>query len=469
MRETLRRIGSAIKRASEYPPIRNHAAALATMAPPKDFAGQLRAVYDDFIGRWRYVKDPAYKELLTNSPEAVWRLTMAGDGVGVGRGRGAGDCDCASVAIGAELASIGFKIRLGTTAPRRTGPGRLFGHVFIQAFVPKRGWVTVDPVLHPTQPFGATAKHSRIAWWDLNGNLLGYAGNVAGRLGDNEEDTMLQGPNIAEWPGYGFGGADDDFTNPIPDDWSTVGLSGWGWAPDGTSLVGMYGYIDGVALNGMMAEVDEDEDLGGGYVRTPMLTMAPDDFMHIQTYGRPYNGMIAMGDAGELYQYDGLGGFFKKLWGKIKRGVKKVAKKIGRGIKKVLKKSKFGRWLLKVGGKIKKIAMKIVKPLMKFIGKWAGKLAPIAAMIPGYGTAIAAALTAAGKIAKVMTKFGVSTKGKKGSVRGLKLKNPKKLPGFKKALVKDAKKMKKLKKQNPAKFKALLAKAKKMGRSKPRS
>lgn len=177
MRETLRRIGTAIRNASVYPPIRNHAAAIASLAPPKDFIRQLMFVYGDFIRRWRYVKDPVSRELVTNSPQAIWRLTMAGDGVGVGLGKGAGDCDCATVALGAQLESIGFKTRLATTAPPTHGPGSLFSHVFIQAFVPKLGWITVDPVLHPKQPFGATAQNSRIAYWDLDGNLIGFQGN----------------------------------------------------------------------------------------------------------------------------------------------------------------------------------------------------------------------------------------------------------------------------------------------------
>lgn len=468
MKETLRQIGSAIQRASVYPPIRNYAAAIASTAPPKDFLGQLRAVYDDFTRRWRYVKDPRSRELLTASPAAIWRLTMAGDGVGVGAGYGAGDCDCVATALGAVMEAIGFPVRLGTTAPPNARPGRIFGHVFIQAKCPKIGWITLDPVLYPKRPFGSTAYHSRIAYWDLKGNLLGYGGNVAGQLGDNnDEEDDMNGLSIDNWPGYGFGADDDPWesANPEPADWSTVGLQGWGWMPGGQSAVGMYGYIDGSMLGGMCAEVDEDEDLGAGYVRTPMLMFGEEDFQYIQQNGAPYPGMIALGDAGEIYQYDGLGGFFKKLFRKVKRGVKKVAKKIGRGIKKVLKKTKFGRWLIKIGGKIKKIAMKIVKPLAKFIGKWAGKLAPIAAMIPGYGTAIAAALTAAGRVAKVMNKFMAKTKKRKGSkVHGLKLKNPKKLASMQRAMQAEAKKMVQLRKRNPRQYQALLAKAKRMGR-----
>jgi len=460
MRETIRRIGSAIRNASTYPPIRNHAAALASQAPPKDFLGQLRIVYNDFIHRWRYVKDPSSKELLTNSPEAIWKLTIGGDGIGVGLGKGAGDCDCAATALGSLLSSIGFKVRLGTTAGLGTPPGRLFGHIFIQAESPQ-GWVTLDPVLHPKQPFGATAKHSRIAWWDLDGNSLGYKGNVSKTFKGAE-----MSPNIEEWQDYGFGGTDPDPNNE-PEEWSTVGLADWGWMTDPSSgrrisTISSLGFINGNELNGMLAEVDLEEYNGQALARTPMLELSLDDYAYVKQNGMPYDGMLALGDTGEVYTYDGtLGrGFFKKLFKKVKGAVKKVRKRIKKGIRKVLKKSKFGRMLLKVGGKIKAIAMKVVKPLMKFVGKWAGKLAPIAALVPGYGTAIAAGLAAAGKVAKLMTKYSVKTAGKKGSVRTLALKDPRALPAFQRELNSEAARMSLFAKQNPAKYKAMLARMK---------
>lgn len=463
MKETLRQIGAAIRRASVYPPIRNHAAALATTAGPKDFMGQLRAIYVDFIRRWRYVKDPATKELLTASPEAIWRLTMAGDGVGVGRGRGAGDCDCATTALGAMLEAVGFRTRLGTTADKKSPPGHLFGHVFIQAQVPGRGWVTVDPVLHPYRPFGATANNSRIAWWDLDGNMLGYRGNYIG-LGEAQEENMEM-LGIDQWTDYGLGGIGetDESGSSEPVEWSTIGLKNWGWmdTPQGKrSTVAMYDIIDGARLNGLCAEVDQNDDWGGGYARTPMLELALDDYAYIQENGRPYDGMMALGDTGEVYYYDGsLGrGFFRKLARRIKRKVKKVARRVKRGIRKVLKKSKFGRFLLKVGAKIKKIAMKVVRPLIKFVGKYAAKLAPIAALIPGFGPAVAGGLMVAGKVAKTMMKFGVKTTGKKGKVRNLALKDPKRLPAFQKALKAEATRMKAWGKRNPAKFKAMATK-----------
>lgn len=179
MLRTLKLIGNAIRNGSTYLPIRMHAAALATRAGPKDYLGQVKEVYDDATRRWRYVNDPFGAELLTYGPEAMARYVLALDNRGVGLGRGAGDCDCIAAAIGAELMSIGRPIRLGLTAPPMSLPGRRFSHVFSQAYVPKVGWVTVDPVLYPDQPFGAVTRHSRIAVFNLSGKLLGYAGNMA--------------------------------------------------------------------------------------------------------------------------------------------------------------------------------------------------------------------------------------------------------------------------------------------------
>lgn len=126
------------------------------------------------------MRDPIHKELLTTSPAAAAKYTLALDGVGVGRGLGAGDCDCVTVALGAELVSVGFPVRIATTAPPGSPPGQLFGHVFPQAHVQKIGWVTVDPVLHPHRRAFAIAPHSRIAFWSLDGVLLGYKGNARG-------------------------------------------------------------------------------------------------------------------------------------------------------------------------------------------------------------------------------------------------------------------------------------------------
>lgn len=179
-RKTVAQIGRAIRAGSIYPPIRNLAAKIATRARPKDFVGQLAHIHNDFLKRWRYVRDPVSRELITAGPKAIFRLVLAGDGIGLGEGLGGGDCDCATVALGAMLEGIGFPVRICTTADKWAPPGPLFGHVFIQAHVPKKGWITLDPVLFPKKGFGRITNYSRIATWDLSGRLISISGNYRG-------------------------------------------------------------------------------------------------------------------------------------------------------------------------------------------------------------------------------------------------------------------------------------------------
>ncbi|MDD5540317.1 MAG: hypothetical protein PHG61_06485, partial [Candidatus Marinimicrobia bacterium] len=178
--------------------------------------------------RWRYVRDPIHKEMVTVSPKAIAQYMLALDGVGVGLGKGAGDCDCVTVALGAELVATGFPVRIATTAGPGHPPGNLFGHVFPQAHVPSIGWVTVDPVLHPHREVFATAPHSRIAFWNLEGKLLGYEGNVQGLNGTELDgvksmygQTGFLGLPEGQWQdlsGFlGFGESDR-----TPDSWESV-------------------------------------------------------------------------------------------------------------------------------------------------------------------------------------------------------------------------------------------------------
>lgn len=172
---TIALIGKAIRDGSTYLPIRNYAATLAAKAPRKDFWGQLLNVWNDFLKRWRYVRDPHQTETVTTDPKALFNLVIGHNG-GSGQGMGVGDCDDATAAIGALLMSIGFPIRIATTAPPNA-PGLHFTHVFAQAKVPGRGWITVDPVLVPHKKnLGDIADHSRLAVWNLYGQLIASKG-----------------------------------------------------------------------------------------------------------------------------------------------------------------------------------------------------------------------------------------------------------------------------------------------------
>lgn len=171
---TIKLIGKAIRDGSSYLPLRNFAASIAAKAPRKNYLQQLNLVWKEFLRRWRYVRDPFQTETVTIHPRALFNLVIGHNG-GVGRGLGAGDCDDAAAALGALLMSIGFPIRIATIAPPGM-PGCGFTHVFIQAFVPQRGWINVDPVLVPNAGLGDIAPHGRMAVWDLKGKLIASRG-----------------------------------------------------------------------------------------------------------------------------------------------------------------------------------------------------------------------------------------------------------------------------------------------------
>jgi len=473
LRKTIELIGSAIEDGSVYPPIRMHAAGLASTAAPKDYLGQVKAIYDDFIKRWRYVKDPMASETVTTTGNAIYGLTLGGSAK-PGQ-RGYGDCDDATTAIGAQLAAIGMPVRIKTITGPKALPDQLFTHVYPEVHVPKVGWVSVDAVGHPQRGFGWTPPCRREATWSTSGQFIGARGHFPRHLatvlrrmrhrtrpaqkltGFNLEgiDTMNQNEAYPDLglQNYGLAGRVDD--GEELEDWAKVGLVGFG------AYASQMGILNGDRF-GFLMEFDEDDDEGGGVVRTKMLEMTPEDINIVRTFGKPRVGCLALGDDGDVYQWEEpeyvapgqVGGFFRKIFRKVKKKVKKVIKKVYKKVKKtarsLVKALPGGKYLLKLHDKIHKIAMKIVKPLAKFVGKFAKKLAPIAALIPGYGPAIAAGLYTAGKIANIMNKFNLKTdvKGKP------KFKSGKQAAAFKRSLEMAAKKEKAARRKKKAARKA---------------
>lgn len=447
MTQTIRIIGRAIRAGSKHLPTRNLAAAFATQAKPKDYLGQANAIYNGFLKRWRYVKDPLTRELVTASPDASFKLVMGGDGIGVGLGKGAGDCDCATVALGSLYESIGFPVRIATIAKPTAPPGKLMDHVYPEVNIPKLGWVTADPVIYPKGGFGDIPPASRKVVYTLEGNVVEYSGNLAGE-GQTRSETMIPQvwarPAMRTYSGYaglgvaegggdysaGFFGSEGDGIPLQP--WESVGLAGFGYlAPT----------MGDMGAGNIPVEVGPDQTMFyQGLARTPMIELAPPDYAYMANNKTGYDGMLGLGDDGEAYVYDGLGGFFKRLFKKIKRGVRKIGKRIRKvvkkvrggirkivkkgfsvvrkigsrirkGIRKVVKRLPGGKALIKIAGKIRKVAMKVVRPVSKVVGKWAGKLAPIARFIPGYGPAISAGLRVAGRVAKTFNRYDAMQRG----------------------------------------------------------
>lgn len=213
--------------------------------------------------------------------------------------------------------------------------------------------------------------------------------------------------------------------------WDEAVLPGFG------SYINQFGYMGNVEH--IEVEVlPEDFGADGTYV-TPMMEVSPDDYKYMEVVNTPYVGMRAISDLGDLYEYTEaappeLGGRLKRFFKKVGRGIKKGVKKVGSGIKKGFKslmhKTKFGKAILRIGSKIIEVSKKVILKLAKVVGKWATRLAPLAAMIPGYGPAIAGALLAAGAIANIILKVDGRVKkvnaivdGKAGVVEALELTN----------------------------------------------
>jgi hypothetical protein len=437
---TIKLIGQGIRDGSTFFPLRQYAAGLATTAGPKDYFGQVGAIFDDFTkNKWRYVKEPG--EIVATSGRAIWQ-NILGAAARTGQ-RGHGDCDDATAALGALFSAIGLPVQIVTSAP--VGAKTLFTHVYPRVHIPRVGWIAADAVGYPTQPLGWQPPALRRAIWDLDGKLIAVCPNSPAMQGlaGTDETEKKKGANMpTEYPDYGldrFGLAGTDAAEPLEFAGNYAPSEFGAYSP----VWGLHNIYDDTVL----AEVDDDDTDAMSYdgsplVRTRILEMDPRDYAMFQATGSPRMGAVALADDGTVYQWtqEGLGrGFFKKLFKRIKGAVKKVAKKVSGIAKKIIKKLPGGKYLLKIYGKIRAVAMKLVKPLMKFVGKYAKKLAPIAALIPGYGPAIAAALYTAGKIATVMQATGVMTDKKTGRP---KFKSPQHLVAFKKTLEKEAEKAK---------------------------
>lgn len=244
-------------------------------------------------------------------------------------------------------------------------------------------------------------------------------------------------PDLTHWQDYGMGGTGSEFYSARePEDWNNMlGLYRACGGQEYGAFAEKMGIMSGEGLN---LAVEVTPALYGNQIlaRTPMLELAPKDYRYMKTMRAPYSGMMALGDDGAVYEFDGTLGFFKRL----RKAFKKVGRKIRKGVRRIIKKIPGGKYLIKLGRKVWKIAKKFVKPLVKFVGKYAAKLAPVAALIPGFGPAVAAGLYTAGKVANMMQKVGATVKKVSGGPAKLVFPAGSAAKKFQKMLKKAAKK-----------------------------
>lgn len=101
---------------------------------PKDYLGEIKALFEWVQQNVRYTKD-AFRVEMLHSPRRMLELR-------------AGDCDDMSILLGAMLEAIGHPVRLVIVGPDRLRPG-LFTHIYLEVFHKGR-WIPLDATMpHP--------------------------------------------------------------------------------------------------------------------------------------------------------------------------------------------------------------------------------------------------------------------------------------------------------------------------------
>lgn len=114
--------------------------------PPKDYLGEIRALFEWVRRNIRYTRDIHRVELL-HSARRMLEL-------------GAGDCDDQTILLGAMLKSTGHPVRLALVGfhPRRPD---LFTHIYLEVFF-RGGWIPLDPTVPHPMGWAPPARHKRI-------------------------------------------------------------------------------------------------------------------------------------------------------------------------------------------------------------------------------------------------------------------------------------------------------------------
>lgn len=174
--ETLRRMGRAANEAANTFAMREWASRLATLARPRDYVGQLKRIYLGVLDRWRYVQEPdewihgSARSLIDHVLGAKYNTPPGTDARMVplsrvpSRHKGWGDCDDVSTVVAAAARAIGM------TPYFRVARGNSGAHVSVIVRTPSGKLVSVDPVGHPTHPFGWALPADQIEVFDMDAN-----------------------------------------------------------------------------------------------------------------------------------------------------------------------------------------------------------------------------------------------------------------------------------------------------------
>lgn len=174
-------MGKTARDASDTYTVREWAAKIATRAGPRDYVGQLRALYDEICDRWRYVQEPdewihgTAKSLLAHvlglkysAPnEDPTRVDLAR--VDSTNGRGWGDCDDVTTLVAAAARALGMTPFFRVTVANGGA------HVSTMVKTPNGKMISVDPVGHPHREFGWKYDDGESFLFDIDGKQVASA------------------------------------------------------------------------------------------------------------------------------------------------------------------------------------------------------------------------------------------------------------------------------------------------------
>lgn len=123
---------------------------------PKDYRGEIKAVFEWVQHNVRYTKDPFRVEVL-HSARRLLELR-------------AGDCDDMSILLGSMLEAIGHPIRLVLTGPDPLRP-RLFSHIYLEVFH-KGCWIALDATMPYPMGWAPRAMVKRIFAMERGRNMV---------------------------------------------------------------------------------------------------------------------------------------------------------------------------------------------------------------------------------------------------------------------------------------------------------
>jgi transglutaminase-like putative cysteine protease len=128
---------------------------------PKDYVGEIKALFEWVQRHVRYTRDPCRVEVL-HSPRRMLAVR-------------AGDCDDMSILLGAMLEAIGHSVRLVLTGSNPLA-ANTYTHIYVEVFCKGR-WVPLDATM--PYPMGWAPRTPVKKVIPLNGNADGGVGEAA--------------------------------------------------------------------------------------------------------------------------------------------------------------------------------------------------------------------------------------------------------------------------------------------------